>query len=57
MFANFRGYSVRAINDAFAVGHFVFAIDEDRTLAAQFFDHKAVVDNLLAHIDRWSEGF
>ena len=43
--------SVCAVDDALAVGHFVFAVDKNRAFAAQFVHHKAVVDDLLAHID------
>ena len=50
--ANLRRDSVRAVNNALAVGHFVLAVDKDRALAPKFLDHEAVVDNLLAHINR-----
>ena len=50
--AHFGGDSVRAINNPLAVGHLVFAIDEHRSLAAQFLHDKAVVDDFLADIDR-----
>jgi len=54
--ADFRRNSVRAVDDALAVGNLVFAVDENRTLAPQFLDHEAVVDNLFAHIDGRAEG-
>ena len=41
-----------AVNDAFALRHFVHAIDKNRALLLQFLHHKAVVDDLLAHINR-----
>ena len=41
-----------AVNDALTVGHFVLAVDKDRALAAQFLDHKAVMDDLFAHVNR-----
>ena len=55
--ANFGRNSVGAVDDALAVGDFVFAIDEDGALAAQFVDHKAVVDDLFADVNRRAEGF
>ena len=51
MLAHFRGNSVGAVNDALAIGHFVFAVYENRALAAQLFHHKAVVNDLFAHVD------
>ena len=47
--------SVGAVDHALAVGNFVLAVDEDRALAAQFVHHKAVVDDLFAHVDRGPE--
>ena len=44
-----------AVDDAFAVGDFVFAIDEDCAFAAQFVHDKAVVNDLLADINRRPE--
>ena len=49
--ADFGRNPVRAVNDALAIGDFVLAVDKDRALAAQFVHHKAVVDDLLAHVD------
>jgi hypothetical protein len=51
VFANFGRNAVGAVNDALAVGDFVFAIDEDRAFAAKFVDNKAVVNDLLADVD------
>ncbi len=45
-----------AVNDAFAVGDFVLAIDEDGAFAAEFVDHEAVVDDFLADVDGRAEG-
>ena len=49
--------SVRAVDDALAIGHLVFAIDEDGALTAKFFDHKTVVHDLFADVDRRPECF
>ena len=46
-----------AVDHAFAIGNFVFAIDKDRAFATQFVNDKAVVNDLLAHVDRRAEGF
>ena len=35
-----------------AIGDFVELVDEDRAFALQIVDHKFVVDDLMAHIDR-----
>ena len=45
-----------AVDDALALGHFVDAIDKNRALLLQFLHHKAVVDDLLAHINRRPKG-
>src|SRR5208282_1089162 len=50
--ANLGRYPVRAVDNPFSVGHFVFAVDKDRALAPQLVDYKAVVDNFLADINR-----
>ena len=56
VFANFGRNAVSAVDDALAVGNFIFAIDEDGALAAEFIDHKAVVDDLFADVDGRTEG-
>jgi hypothetical protein len=48
--------SVSAVDDSFAVGNFVFAINENCAFGAQFVHDEAVVDDLLADINRWTEG-
>ena len=50
--AHFRRNAVGAVDDAFALGHFVHAIDKNCTLLLQFLNHEAIVDNFLAHINR-----
>ena len=45
--ADFGRDAVGAVDDALAVRHFVFAIDEDGALAAEFVNHKAVVARSL----------
>ena len=50
--AHFRRNSMRAINHALALGHFVDAVDKNRALLLQFLHDKAVVDDLFAHINR-----
>src|ERR1700679_261455 len=54
--ADFGRNSVGAVDDAFTVGNFVFAIDENGTLATEFVHDKAVMDDFLAHIDGRTEG-
>ena len=54
--ADFGRNAVGALDDAFAVGDFVFAIDEDGALAAEFVHHEAVVDDFLADVDGRAEG-
>ena len=54
--ADFGRDAVGAVDDALAVGDFVFAVDEDGAFAAEFVDHKAVVDDFLADVDGRAEG-
>jgi hypothetical protein len=48
---------VGAEHDRHAVGHFVEFLDENRALGLQAIDHIAVVDDLVAHIDRRAVAF
>ena len=57
MLANLGRNAVSAVNNTFAVRDFVFAIDEDCALTAEFVDHKTVVNDLFADIDRRTESF
>ena len=57
VFADFGRHAVSAVDDALAVGDFVFAVDEDGAFAAEFVDYEAVVDDLLADVDGRAEGF
>src|ERR1700686_518641 len=54
-FADLRGNSVPAINYPLPIGDLFHAVHEYRALALKFFDYKAVVDDLLAHVDRRPE--
>src|SRR4029077_1347585 len=54
--ANFGGDAVGAVNDALAVGDFVHGIDKNGAFALEFFDHKSVVNDLLAHVDGRAKG-
>ena len=45
-----------AIDNAAALGDFIDILDEDGAFFSQFVDHKPVVNDLLAHIDRRAEG-
>src|ERR1700689_1651534 len=56
MFAHLRRNAVSAVDDALAIWNFIFAVDEDGALAAQFIHDKAVVDNLFADVDRRTKG-
>src|SRR5215471_12282860 len=55
--ADFGRNAVGAVNDAFAFGDLVDAVDEDRTLLLQFFDYETVVNDLLADVNRRPKGF
>ena len=46
---------MRTVDDPLAGGDFLHTIDENRPFGLEFLDHEAVVDDLLAHIDRWAE--
>src|SRR2546426_485726 len=52
--SDFRRYSVRTVDDPLAGRDFLHTIDENRPFGLEFLDHEAVVDDLLAHIDRWA---
>ena len=41
-----------AVNNPFAVRHFVFAVDKDRALATQLLHHEAVMNDFLSYVDR-----
>src|SRR5579872_1151863 len=56
MLAHVGRDTVGAVDDALAVGDFILAIDKDGAFGAQFVDHEAVVDDLFADVDGWSEG-
>src|ERR1700733_1181739 len=47
---------MRAVDHTLAIGDFILAVHEDRALPAQLVYHKAVVDDLLAHVNRRAEG-
>jgi len=53
--ADFGRNSMGAIDNALAVGNFIFAVDKNRALAAQLLDDKAVVDDFFADIDGRTE--
>src|SRR5580704_3945819 len=44
--------AMRAEDDALAGGHLVEALDENRALAFERFEHEAVVNDLMAHVKR-----
>ena len=48
---------MRAVDDALAVGDFIFAVDKDGALAAQLIHNEAVMNNFLADVDWRAEGF
>jgi hypothetical protein len=43
--------TVGAENDALALGNFIQVLDKNCTLALERFEHEAVVDYLMAHIE------
>src|SRR6266478_733392 len=47
---------MRAVNYTLACRDFVNGINKDRTFALKLLDHKAVVDNLFADVDRRTKG-
>ena len=55
--ADFRRYAVSAVNYAFTIRNLVNRIDKNGTFALQFLNHKTIVDDLLADIDRRPKGF
>ena len=55
-FADFRRNSVRGVDYRSPCGNLFNAVHEDRALLLQFLDNVAVVDDLLADIDRRAEG-
>src|ERR1700730_8372049 len=54
--ADFRRDAMGAVDDALANGNLVHGIDKDGTFPLQFFDHKAVVDDLLTDVDGRAKG-
>ena len=50
-------YAVGAENQGGAVGHFVQMFDKDRAASAQIIHHKAVMHDLVAHVDRCAKQF
>ncbi len=46
-----------AVDNALAIRNLVLAIDEDGALAAEFVDHKAVVNDFLPNINGRTERF
>src|SRR5262249_8842742 len=53
---NFRRDAVSAINHSLALGNFLDTVDENRTFRLEFLDHKAVMDDFLADVDRGAKG-
>jgi len=48
---------VGTVDDTLTVRDFIDTVDENCSFTLQFFNYKAVVHNLLAHIDRWPKRF
>src|SRR5437588_3039354 len=54
--AHLRRNAVGAVDDALPWGNLFHAIYEHRSLSGKFIYHVAVVNNLLAHVDRRAKG-
>src|SRR5690606_37169365 len=56
LLAHRPGHAVGAEDHGAAVGELVQLLDEDRAAALEVLDHEAIVDHLMAHVDRRPEG-
>ena len=54
--AHFGRHAVGAVDNPLTLGNFVHVVHENGALVLQFLDDEAVVDDLLAHVDRRAEG-